>query len=141
MPHLGAHEAGAITAAAANLAVAALGKEAAGSLFVLPQEANVWGMRDVGATAEYLPGYRPTGDESACKTLERAWGAPLPAASGLTFEQMLSDGKLKALLVLNDNPLFFAPAQNSISAPTSAWRARKAWPCYPRAEPKLEEIR
>ena len=114
LPHLGAQEAGAITAAAANLAVAALGEEAAGSLFVLPQEANVWGMRDVGATAEYLPGYHPTGDESARKTLERAWGAPLPAASGLAFEQMLSDGKLKALLVLNDNPLFFAPGKPAL---------------------------
>ena len=115
LPHLGAQEAGAITAAAANLAVTALGEEAAGSLFVLPQEANVWGMRDVGATAEYLPGYHPTGDESALKTLERAWGAPLPTDSGLAFDQMLSDGTLKALLVLNDNPLFFAPAKPSIS--------------------------
>ena len=115
LPHLGAREAGATTAAAANLAVAVLGEDAAGSLFVLPQEANVWGMRDVGATAEYLPGYHPTGDESARKTLELAWGAPLPATSGLTFEQMLSDGKLKALLVLNDNPLFFAPAKSSVS--------------------------
>ena len=115
LPHLGAREAGATTAAAANLAVAVLGEDAAGSLFVLPQEANVWGMRDVGATAEYLPGYQLTGDESARKTLEQAWGAPLPTASGLTFEQMLSDDKLKALLILNDNPLFFAPAKPRIS--------------------------
>jgi formate dehydrogenase alpha subunit len=111
LPHLGPEAAGAVTAAAANMAVAALGDEAARSLFVLPQEANVWGMRDVGAVAEYLPGYRPAGDESSAKALEQSWGAPVPAAAGLTFEEMLSDGRIKALLVLNDNPLFFAPTE------------------------------
>ncbi|MDO8611675.1 MAG: molybdopterin-dependent oxidoreductase [Dehalococcoidia bacterium] len=111
VPHLGAAEAGAITAAAANLAIAALGPDAARSLFVLPQEANVWGMRDVGATGEYLPGYRPADDEAARKAVEQAWGAPVPTSAGLTFEQMVSNGKLKALVVLNDNPLFFAPAK------------------------------
>jgi len=114
LPHLGARQAGAITAAAANLAVAAVSEGAANSLFVLPQEANVWGMRDVGATAEYLPGYRPAGDESARKELEQAWGAPVASASGQTFEQMLSNGRLKALLVLNDNPLLFAPAKPAV---------------------------
>ncbi|GAF69930.1 unnamed protein product, partial [marine sediment metagenome] len=114
LPHLGPEAAGALTAAAANVAVAALGDEAAsawGGLFVLPQEANVWGMRDVGAAAEYLPGYRPTAEDSSRKALEQSWGAPVPAAAGLTFEEMLGDGRLKALLVLNDNPLFFAPAR------------------------------
>lgn len=114
LPHLGAQEAGALTAAAANVAVAALGQGAAQSLFVLPQEANVWGMRDVGATAEYLPGYRPAAEESARKALEQAWGAPVASGSGLTFEQMLSDGRLKALLVMDDNPLFFAAAKSSL---------------------------
>ena len=114
LPHLGAQEAGALTAAAANVAVAALGEAAASSLFVLPQEANVWGMRDVGATAEYLPGYRPAGDESARKAIEQAWGAPVAAGSGLTFAEMLGDGRLKALLVMNDNPLFFAAAKSGI---------------------------
>jgi formate dehydrogenase major subunit len=91
------------------VAIAALGPDAARSLFVLPQEANVWGMRDVGAAGEYFPGYRPADDEAARKTVEQAWGAPVPATAGLTFEQMVSNGKLKALVVLNDNPLFFAP--------------------------------
>ncbi len=111
LPHLGAEGAGALTAAAANVVVAALGDEAAQSLFVLPQEANVWGMRDVGATTDLLPGHRPTGDEPSAKALEQSWGAPVAAATGLTFEEILRDGRLKALLVLNDNPLFFAPAK------------------------------
>jgi formate dehydrogenase alpha subunit len=113
LPHLGADAAGALTAAAANVAIAALGDEAAQSLFVLPQEANVWGMRDVGAASDLLPGYQPAGDESA-KALEKIWGAPVAASAGLTFDEMLGDGRLKALLVLNDNPLFFAPAKAAL---------------------------
>jgi formate dehydrogenase major subunit len=111
LPHLGPEAAGALTAAAANVAVAALGDEAAEALFVLPQEANVWGMRDVGAAAEYFPGYRPAAEDSSRKALEQSWGAPVAAAAGLTFEEILGDGGLKALVVLNDNPLFFTPAR------------------------------
>ncbi len=117
LPHLGPQEAGVLTAAAANVAVAAVGDAgtpAWSGLFVLPQEANVWGMRDVGATAEYLPGYRAVGDDSARKELEQAWGAPVAAGSGLTFDEMLGDGRIKALLVMNDNPLFFAAAKPEI---------------------------
>jgi formate dehydrogenase alpha subunit len=111
LQHIGVAEAAATTAAAANVAIALAGDEAAKALFVLPQEANVVGMRDVGATAESLPGHRPAADEAARREVEQAWGAPLPSGPGLTFDEMLSDGKLKALLVLSDNPLLFAPAK------------------------------
>ncbi|MEX0800727.1 MAG: molybdopterin-dependent oxidoreductase [Dehalococcoidia bacterium] len=114
LPHLGVTDAAAITAAAANVAIAIAGEDAAsasGGLFVLPQEANVWGMLDVGVAAERLPGYRPAADESARAEVERAWGVPVPSNAGLTFDEMLSDGKLKALVALNDNPLFVSPAK------------------------------
>jgi predicted molibdopterin-dependent oxidoreductase YjgC len=41
--------------------------------------------------------------------MERLWGAPLSATAGLTFEEMVADGKLKALVVLDDNPLMLSP--------------------------------
>jgi predicted molibdopterin-dependent oxidoreductase YjgC len=41
--------------------------------------------------------------------MQRLWGSQLPSAPGLTFEQMLSNGKLKALVVMDDNPLMLAP--------------------------------
>jgi formate dehydrogenase alpha subunit len=114
LPHLGPTDAAAITAAAANIAIAAAGQEAGQSLFILPQEANVWGMLDVGAAAERLPGYRLADDESARGEVQRSWGVPLPSNAGLTFDEMLSDGKLKALVALNDNPLFVSPAKGKL---------------------------
>ena len=56
----------------------------------------------------------PSGLPGCCRRnrAQRA-GAPLgravPSASGLTFDQMTADGKLKALVVMNDNPLMLAP--------------------------------
>jgi predicted molibdopterin-dependent oxidoreductase YjgC len=109
LPHFGATQAKAVTAALANIAVTCAGEEAARALFVLPQEANLWGLRDVGGSPDLLPAYRPAGEAAARAEMERLWGAPLPSASGLTFEEMVADGKVKALVVMNDNPLMLAP--------------------------------
>ena len=116
LPHFGAAQAGATIAALANIAIDCAGDDAAKALFVLPQEANVWGMRDTGGSPELLPGYREAADEASRKEMERHWGAPIPSAAGLTFEQMTADGKLKALLVLNDNPLMLAPGSARVKA-------------------------
>ncbi len=109
LPHYGPTAAGAVTAALANIAVACARGEAAEALFVLPQEANVIGLRDTGGSPDLLPGYRPAGDEAARREMQRLWGAPVPAAPGLTFDEMAANGHLKALVVLNDNPLMLAP--------------------------------
>ncbi|MDO8614652.1 MAG: molybdopterin-dependent oxidoreductase [Dehalococcoidia bacterium] len=112
LPHLGAEQVRTVAAALANIAVACCaGEDAANALFLLPQEANAWGMLDAGVSPDLLPGYRSAGDEAARVEMERLWGAPLPAAGGLTFEQMAADGTLKALVVMNDNPLMLAPGR------------------------------
>ncbi|HSP54171.1 MAG TPA: molybdopterin-dependent oxidoreductase [Dehalococcoidia bacterium] len=111
LPHFGPNQAGAVVAALANIAIAVAGEEAAQALFVLPQEANVIGMRDVGATADLLPGHRPARDDASRAEMQRLWGAQLPAAAGLTFEEMRANGNIKALVVMNDNPLMLAPDQ------------------------------
>jgi predicted molibdopterin-dependent oxidoreductase YjgC len=85
--------------------------EASSSLFVLPPEANGWGLRDVGVAPDLLPGYRSPADEAARREVEAAWGA-VPSSAGLDFDEMLAearDKRLKAMVVLGDNPLFFAP--------------------------------
>ncbi len=114
LPHFGAPQAKAVTAALANIAIAALGQDAGEALFVLPQEANVWGMRDMGGSPDLLPGYRRAAEDAARKEMERLWGAPLPSERGLTFDEMIANGKLKALLVMNDNPLMLAPARSRV---------------------------
>jgi len=80
--------------AAANLAIALRGERAAESLFVLPTEANVYGARDMGVDPERAPGRVPA------------------AQAGMQFRQMIDaaiDGTLKAMIVVGDNPLMFAP--------------------------------
>jgi predicted molibdopterin-dependent oxidoreductase YjgC len=112
VPHFGAVEAGTVAAAAANLTIVSCGAAAPSSLFVLPQEANVWGMRDMGVSPDLLPGYRPIGDEDWRQAIEQRWGTSLPDHLGLDFNQMLraaQEGRLRALVSLGDNPLMLAP--------------------------------
>ncbi|MEE8369425.1 MAG: molybdopterin-dependent oxidoreductase, partial [Dehalococcoidia bacterium] len=114
LPHFGPEVAAAITAALANIAVTCSGEEAAEALFVLPQEGNLWGMRDAGVSPELLPGHRSAGEAPARQEVERLWGAPLPSDRGLTYEEMLAGTSLKALVVLGDNPLLLSPNQGSL---------------------------
>ena len=113
VPHLGAQAAGTVTAAVANLAILCCGpQEAARSLFVLPPEVNGWGLQDMGVTPGLLPGHRPVDDEGARQEVEKAWGASPPSAVGLGFREALAamqEGRIKAMVMLGDNPLFVAP--------------------------------
>jgi predicted molibdopterin-dependent oxidoreductase YjgC len=118
IPHLGAANAGAITAALANIAIACAGDDASDALFILPQEANVWGMRDVGGSPGLLPGYRSTTDDAARAEMERLWGAQLSATPGLKFNQM--SGKIKALVIMNDNPLMLTPNRSAVEGTLSS---------------------
>jgi predicted molibdopterin-dependent oxidoreductase YjgC len=116
LPHTGSASVRAVTAALANVTLACAGGEAGQALFVLPQEANGWGMRDLGGAHDLLPGRRPVSGEEARGDLQRLWGAQLPATAGLSFEEMLTDGRLKALVVMDDNPLMLAPGRTGTQA-------------------------
>jgi predicted molibdopterin-dependent oxidoreductase YjgC len=94
VPRAGEAAARAGAASAARLALALRGDRAAESLFVLPVEANSNGARDMGVDPGRLPG-----------------GAAASQA-GFTFAQMVDAaiaGNLKAMVVVGDNPLMFAP--------------------------------
>jgi predicted molibdopterin-dependent oxidoreductase YjgC len=69
------------------------------------------GLRDAGGSPELLPGYRSDAADGDRAEMRRLWGAQLPSNGGLTFEQMLSNGGVKALVVMNDNPLMVAPGR------------------------------
>ena len=78
------------TKAAANVALLLRGKEAARSFYLLPTEANVNGARDMGV---------------------------MPAEGGLDFQGIIdgaNNGTIKALLVVGDNPMMFAPGRAHI---------------------------
>ncbi len=87
--------------AAADLAIALRGERAAESLIVLPTEANVYGARDMGVDPELGPGRMAL------------------AEPGMTFGQMVeaaAAGTLKAMIVVGDNPLMFAPGTARVRA-------------------------
>ncbi|MCL4458622.1 MAG: molybdopterin-dependent oxidoreductase [Chloroflexi bacterium] len=93
----------------ANLAMLTghLGQEGAG-LAPLAGPNNLQGASDMGAMAEYLPGYRPINDVGACQEFASAWGCEMPIVSGLDILQMFEAarlGKLKALYIVGANPL------------------------------------
>ena len=78
------------TKAAANIALLLRGKEAARSFYLLPTEANVNGARDMGV---------------------------VPAEGGLDFQGIIdgaNSGAIKALVVVGDNPMMFAPGKARI---------------------------
>jgi formate dehydrogenase alpha subunit len=122
--HLGAWQNGQVARAAANLAIAVCGPERApASLYVLPTDVNVHGIRDVGVTPDLLPGYHALDDATYRAALEAAWSAPVPAAPGRGFGAMMQAaraGTLKALLVVGDNPLLTAPDKAGVRAALQA---------------------
>ncbi len=78
------------TKAAANIALLLRGKNAARSFYLLPTEANVNGARDMGV---------------------------MPAEGGLDFQGIIdgaNKGTIKALVVVGDNPVMFAPGRARI---------------------------
>ncbi|MFN8559268.1 MAG: hypothetical protein U0531_18655 [Dehalococcoidia bacterium] len=59
---------------------------------------------------DQLPGYHALDDALHRAALEAAWGVRLPAGAGMTFPRWRRPaGRLKALLVVGDNPLLTAP--------------------------------
>jgi predicted molibdopterin-dependent oxidoreductase YjgC len=93
--------------AAANLAIALRGEKAGESLYVLPTEANVNGARDMGVDPERGPG------RVALDSPGMDFNAMIDAAIGLQGDS--STGKLKAMVVVGDNPLMFAPDRTRVA--------------------------
>ncbi|MGI8554036.1 MAG: molybdopterin-dependent oxidoreductase [Dehalococcoidia bacterium] len=112
---VGAWSNSAIARAAANLAIVTGGPvRAPAAFFYLPTDVNVIGLRDMGVTPDLLPGYHPLSDGPFRDQLSQLWRAPIPQTAGLDFRGMLraaKEGKLKALVVMGDDP--FLRAANS----------------------------
>lgn len=115
--HLGPEAAAATTRALANLALLLRGGEASAALHVLTPEVNVTGMRDAGLAPTLLPGYRRVDSEPDRKALAELWHEEAPATPGLSFNEMLDAaraGRLKAAVIVRDNPLMLAPNRAAV---------------------------
>jgi NADH-quinone oxidoreductase chain G len=99
----------AVQQALVNLALAVNAGE---RLAYVGLEANSQGARDMGVLPGLLPGYQSLTDEKARRTLERAWGGPVPTKSGKSYTQMLdgAGSTIKALYLMGANPASERPA-------------------------------
>ncbi len=74
---------------------------------------NVQGACDVGAIAEFYPGYRRAADPASVELFKEAWGvSDLPLGPGLTSTEMMEaaiDGSLKAMYIIGEDPAVCDP--------------------------------
>lgn len=74
---------------------------------------NVQGACDMGGLPNVYPGYQKVADEAARAKFEKAWDIKLPANPGLTLTEM-TDGQIKALYIMGENPLVSDPDINHV---------------------------
>jgi len=86
-------------------------------LFLLSERPNEQGVIDMGCVPDMLPGGRPIGIYDFRKKYEEAWGAPVPPEDGLFLMEIIEgarDGRIKALYIMGENPVFNLPDSASI---------------------------
>jgi NADH-quinone oxidoreductase subunit G len=74
--------------------------------------ANQLGAWDMGVLPAALPGLRAVADDTARATIERAWGAEIPAERGADFDAMLElcdTGQMGVLYITGSDPLMSYP--------------------------------
>jgi len=79
----------------------------------LTEENNEQGAIEMGATADYLPGPAEMDDAAAQTLIAGAWKSAPPAVKGMRLLEMLDaarGGKLKAMLIIGENPVRSLPA-------------------------------
>jgi len=94
-----------------------IGKKGAGILPLRGQN-NVQGACDMGALAEFFPGYGKVEDPCAAGRMRSLWGAKkLSESPGLTVTEMLEaagKGKIKALYVMGEDPVNSNPDSSQV---------------------------
>lgn len=81
-------------------------------VFILSDRPNEQGIIDMGCLPDMLPGERPVEIESFRHKFETLWSSSIPEKPGMTILEMVeaaNSGKLKALYVMGENPVFNLP--------------------------------
>ncbi len=87
--------------------------------FSLTGQPNAMGGREVGGLANILPAHRDVTNATHRAEMEEFWNSPVKIADkpGLTATEMfqaMDDDKLKAIWIINTNPLVSMPDVNSV---------------------------
>ena len=84
---------------------------------------NVQGACDMGALPNVFPGYQPVANPDAREKFQKAWQAGLSGEPGLTVVEMLhgaSEGRIKALYIMGENPTLSDPNINRVKLDLSS---------------------
>jgi formate dehydrogenase major subunit len=79
---------------------------------------NVQGACDMGALPDVYTDYQAVEDDAARARFAAAWGVPLPEAPGLTslaMQHAAHDGRLRALVVLGEDPVVTDPGHHFVT--------------------------
>ena len=78
---------------------------------------NVQGACDMGALPNMLPSYQAVANQDYREKFERAWGASLPEAPGMTLVEMThggAAGSIRAMYIMGENPMLSDPTLNKV---------------------------
>ncbi|UEC43230.1 MAG: Formate dehydrogenase subunit alpha [Methanothrix sp.] len=85
---------------------------------------NVQGACDMGALAEFYPGYRRADDPGTIEFFSAAWEAPaLPTSPGLTATEMIgaaASGDIRAMYIVGEDPANSDPSSLSVKSALEA---------------------
>ena len=107
--------------AIANLALICghLGREGTGVMPLRGQN-NVQGACDMGALADFYPGYRKADDPETIEYFRAAWGVDsVPLGRGLTATEMIDKagtGEIKAMYIVGEDPANSDPCSQNVRA-------------------------
>ena len=94
-----------------------LGKPGTGVMPLRGQN-NVQGACDMGALAEFYPGYKKADDPETIKYFSSAWGVEsLPSGPGLTATEMIdaaATGEIKAMYIVGEDPANSDPCSQNV---------------------------
>jgi formate dehydrogenase alpha subunit len=89
-----------------------IGRPGAG-IWPMRGQNNVQGTCDMGAMAEFYPGYRRASDPSSLDLFKTAWRAPaLPEGPGMTSTEMMDaalEGQIRAMYIIGEDPVICDP--------------------------------
>ena len=87
--------------------IAAIGRALGAGLLALRRTANAQGLADLGVSPLWLPGHRDPADAAAVEQIEKGWGVVLRdvRGHGRGLRQALADGRIRAALILGEDPL------------------------------------
>lgn len=89
-----------------------IGRPGAG-IWPMRGQNNVQGTCDVGAIAEFCPGYKRASEQSSLDFFKNAWGAPsIPSGPGMTSTEMMDaalDGIIRAMYIIGEDPVICDP--------------------------------